>query len=67
MDPMLLAEASGALDSTTLTAIQNGFDSLQATGLQIVPIAVGATIAVMVASQGADFAIKKIRTLLHKA
>ncbi len=67
MNPMLLAEASGALDSATLTAIQNGFDSLKATGLQIVPLAVAATVGVMVVAKGADFALKKIKSVLSKA
>lgn len=61
------ANASGALDDTTMTAIKNGFDTLVATAKQVVPIAVVAAVTIIAVTAGANFALKKIKGVMNKA
>lgn len=67
MDPMLLAEATGALDATTLSKIQEGADTMVATVGQVVPIVVIASVSVIALTAGINYALKKIRGVLSKA
>lgn len=61
------ANAVGALDDTTMTAIKNGFDTLVATAKQVVPIAVVAAVTIIAVTAGANFALKKIKGVMNKA
>lgn len=61
------ANAAGALDDTTMTAIKNGFDTLVATAKQVVPIAVVAAVTIIAVTAGANFALKKIKGVMNKA
>lgn len=67
MNPMLLAEATGALDSATLAKIQEGADTMVATVGQVVPIVVIASVSVIALTAGINYALKKIRGVLNKA
>ena len=70
MNYVVLAEAgavSGALDTTTMTAIQNGMNQLVSTVQQIVPIAVVASVSVIAITAGVNFALKKVKGVISKA
>ena len=64
---MLLAEASGALDTTTMNSIQEGFNTLTATVGQVMPLVVVASVSVIALTAGVNFALKKIKGVLSKA
>lgn len=67
MDPMLLAEATGALDANTLSKIQEGVDTMVATVGQVIPIIVIGSVSVIALTAGINYALKKIRGVLSKA
>lgn len=70
MNYVVLAEAgavSGALDTTTMTVIQNGMNQLVSTVQQIVPIAVVASVSVIAITAGVNFALKKVKGVISKA
>ena len=70
MNYVVLAEAgvvSGALDTTTMTAIQNGMNQLVSTVQQIVPFAVVASVSVIAITAGVNFALKKVKGVMSKA
>lgn len=70
MNYVVLAEAgavSGSLDTTTMTAIQNGMNQLVSTVQQIVPIAVVAAVSVIAITAGVNFALKKVKGVMSKA
>ena len=70
MNYVVLAEAgavSGALDTTTMTAFQNGMNQLVSTVQQIVPIAVVASVSVIAITAGVNFALKKVKGVMSKA
>lgn len=70
MNYVVLAEAgavSGSLDTTTMTAIQNGMNQLVSTVQQIVPIAVVASVSVIAITAGVNFALKKVKGVMSKA
>nr|DAK82949.1 MAG TPA: hypothetical protein [Inoviridae sp.] len=70
MNYVVLAEAgavSGALDTTTMTVIQNGMNQLVSTVQQIVPIAVVASVSVIAITAGVNFALKKVKGVMSKA
>lgn len=67
MNPMLLAEATGALDANTLSKIQEGVDTMVATVGQVIPIIVIGSVSVIALTAGINYALKKIRGVLSKA
>lgn len=64
---MILAEATGALDTTTMNSIQEGFNTLTATVGQVMPLVVVASVSVIALTAGVNFALKKIKGVLSKA
>lgn len=63
----IVAHASSALPADVTTAITGGFTQLQSVATEVVVLAVGAGVAVIVVSGGAKYALKQIKGLLSKA
>lgn len=64
---ILASSATSALDDATKSLIQSGFDSLKATGTEVIGMAVVAAVGVVVLAAGVNFALKWIRGILNKA
>lgn len=64
---ILATAATSALDDATKTLVQNGFDSLKATGVEVIGMAVVAAMGVVVLAAGVNFAIKWVKGILNKA
>lgn len=64
---ILASNATSALDDATLNIIQNAFDSLKSTGIQIFGIALVAAVGIAVVVAGGTFALKWIKGILNKA
>lgn len=63
----VLAAASGALDETTVAAVQNGMDTMVATVKQVVPISVLAAVTVIALTAGVNYALKKVKGIMNQA
>ena len=59
--------ASGVLTEALTTAIKSGFADLSATVTQVLVISVPAAVGVIALSQGVNFALRKVRGVLHMA
>lgn len=59
--------ATSALDTATKAVIQNGFNTMQATVVDVIGIAVVTSVAVICLVAGVNFALKKIKAVISKA
>ena len=59
--------SSGVLTEALSTAITSGFNDLSATVTQVLLISVPAAVGVIALSQGVNFALRKVRGVLHMA
>jgi len=67
MTQALLSAGTSALDATTQSVIQDGFNTMTATVTDVVAIAVVASVGVICLTAGVNYALKKIRGVLSKA
>lgn len=62
-----IAASGSVLDEAMKALVQNGFDSLQATGTEIIGMGVVAAVGIGVLSSAVNFAIKWVVGTLRKA
>ena len=68
MNAILAAQAAtGVLNEAMTSAISSGFSDLSATVTQVLLIVVPSSVSIISLSSGVNYALKKVRGVLHMA